>query len=299
MSGGAARGAATILAAALLWGTTGTAQSFAPAAMPAIWVGALRLAIACAFFAALGRAAPRGDADAGRVEIGHALLAGAAMAAYNLTFFAGVRSAGIAIGTAVAIGSGPVWAGVLQASIGRVSPPRAWWAGTLLSVAGGALLAWQPGAASAASPAGIALCLAAGLSYAAYALANKRLVARAAPARSQLVVFAVASAIAVPAAFAFAGPPPAGASGWIVVAYLGVVATGVAYLLFSLGLRAVSGATGVTLALAEPVAAFVLAVAVVGERPGWTSALGLAAIVAGLATVVRAEAAPAGVRRRR
>jgi DME family drug/metabolite transporter len=38
-------GTAMVLLAAMLWGTTGTAQSLAPAQLPAQWVGALRLAM--------------------------------------------------------------------------------------------------------------------------------------------------------------------------------------------------------------------------------------------------------------
>ena len=48
-------------------------------------------------------------------------------------------------------------------------------------------------------------------------------------------------------------------------AVLGLVATGLSYLLFSSALRFISGATGVALALAEPLTAFTLAVLVLGE----------------------------------
>jgi DME family drug/metabolite transporter len=51
------------------------------------------------------------------------------MAAYNLAFFAGVRATGVAVGTAVALGSGPIWAGLLQA-LGGQRPPLRWWVGT-------------------------------------------------------------------------------------------------------------------------------------------------------------------------
>ncbi len=67
------------------------------------------------------------------------------------------------------------------------------------------------------------------------------------------------------------------------------LSTGVAYLLFSHALRHISAATGVTLALAEPVTAFVLAVLVVGERPGWLAAGGGLLVLAGLMLVVFAE----------
>jgi drug/metabolite transporter, DME family len=45
----------------------------------------------------------------------------------------------------------------------------------------------------------------------------------------------------------------------------------------------------VALALAEPVTAFVLAIVVVGERPGWLAFGGLMAVLAGLVMVVRSE----------
>src|SRR5918993_2865812 len=45
-------GVGLVLAAALLWGTTGTAQSFASPELSAGWFGALRLVVAAAFFAA-------------------------------------------------------------------------------------------------------------------------------------------------------------------------------------------------------------------------------------------------------
>jgi DME family drug/metabolite transporter len=75
-----------------------------------------------------------------------------------------------------------------------------------------------------------------------------------------------------------------------VVGYLGVVATGVAYLLFSFALRWVASATAVTLALAEPLVAFGLAVAVLHEPTTLAAWLGLGGVLAGLAVVVVAEA---------
>jgi DME family drug/metabolite transporter len=86
-----------------------------------------------------------------------------------------------------------------------------------------------------------------------------------------------------------AGPFTSSAAGWGVVCYLGLVATGVAYLLFSHALRHLSGATGVTLALAEPATAFVLAIVVVGERPQWGAFAGLGLLLTGLGFVLWTE----------
>ena len=112
------------LSAAVLWGTTGTSQHFAGTGLSPYWIGALRLAIAAAFFALLVLATER-DRAVSRDVPGlwrRQLLAGAAMAVYNLAFFAGVRLAGVAVGTTIAIGSGPLFAGALQALVTRRPP---------------------------------------------------------------------------------------------------------------------------------------------------------------------------------
>ena len=283
-----ARGIVLVLLAAMLWGTTGTAQSLAPAGLSPYWVGALRLALASGFFALLAMRAGA-PARPWPWPWARTLLAGACVAAYNLSFFAGVKYSGVALGTAIAIGSGPLWAGMLQALLLRRWPSAPWWLGTLVGVAGGAAMALGQGSGLRPSLVGTLLCLLAGLSYAGYALLNKALVLQLGPARANLAVFGSAALLSLPLAWAFAGAPQAGAGAWAVVAYLGLVATGVAYLLFSSALRHVSGATAVTLALAEPVTAFALAVLVVGEAPQPLAYLGLAGVIAGLLLVVWAE----------
>lgn len=287
------RSIAMVLLAAMLWGTTGTAQSLAPATLSPYWVGALRLGFASLFFAALAWPVWRGATSHGGRALGlrgGALpVAAVCVAAYNLSFFAGVKASGVALGTALAIGSGPIWAGLLQTVVQRRWPAPIWWLGTLLGVGGGAAMALDGGASVRAPLWGIALCLLAGLSYAGYALLNKRLVAQAAPAVVNLAVFGGAGLLSLPVALLLGGvPAPSGATVGVVL-YLGVAATGLAYLLFSTALRHISGATGVTLALAEPVTAFALAILVVGERPSAMAFWGLGGVLAGLLLVIWAE----------
>lgn len=282
------RHVAMVLLAAVCWGTTGTAQSLAPPSLSPYWVGVLRLAVASVFFAAV-LIAGRGGAP--KVPVLHCravLVAGIGIAVYNLAFFAGVRATGVAVGTTVALGSGPIWTGLLQA-LGGQRPPARWWLGTLLAVAGGTLMLGSGGTAAPLSTTGIALCLTAGLSYAVYALVNERLVRQASPALATCAVFSVASALALPVAWVCAGPAAVTPRDVAIVGWLGVVATGIAYLLFSHALRHIAAATAVTLALAEPVTAFVLAVAVVGERPGALAVGGGLVVLAGLLIVVWAE----------
>ncbi len=280
------------LAAAVLWGTTGTAQTFAAAQSSPYWIGALRLAIASVFFAGLvffGRSAGSRDPSRLRLAWPWIVLGGAAMAAYNLCFFAGVKATGVAVGTAVAIGSGPVWAGLLQALISRQPPRPLWCLGTALAVMGLVLLLSGSGASTRFDAMGLILCLAAGLAYAGYTLVSKHLIGISSPLLATFSVFTMAAVIAVPVAALTAGTFTASRSSWLMVAYLGLIATGISYLLFSHALRHVSAATGVTLALAEPVTAFVLAIVVVGEQPGAAAFGGLGLVLAGLLLVVWLE----------
>ena len=287
----AARGVALVLAGAMLWGTTGTAQTFAAASLSPFWVGTLRVAIATLFFALCVSWASgwrRAAADLLAMDARAAVLAGVAMAGYNLFFFAGVKTVGVAVGTALILGSSPLWAGLLQA-LGGVWPRRQWWLGTGIAIVGGVLLVLGRGGPLHADAQGMVLCLGAGFSYAAYTVLNKQLVVRWHPATVTFHVFLVASLIALPAAWALAGPLRISGRGWGVVLFLGVFATGVAYLLYSSGLRLVSAASAVSLALVESATAFVLALVVVNERPLLAAYLGFAVLLAGLALVVRSE----------
>jgi DME family drug/metabolite transporter len=222
------------------------------------------------------------------------LLAGACIAVYNLAFFAGVRLAGVAVGTTIAIGSGPLFAGAAQALITRRAPVPLWWLGTALAIAGGAAIAFGKGGVAPVASTGIVLCLTAGLSYAIYTLTAKSLSTHASPARASLWVFGTAAVLALPAAWLMvpsggADLVAAGGRGWLVVAWLGVMATGVAYLLFSSALRFISAATGVALAMGEPLTAFTLAVVVLGEPLRASGLIGIGLILAGLALVVTGE----------
>lgn len=286
------RGVALVLAAAMLWGTTGTAQSLAPPQLSSLWVGALRLAVAAAFFVPWLAFTDRGALSPRRWRNWPwrgIVAAAACMTVYNLAFFAGVRSAGVAVGTAIALGSGPVWAGLMQALSRTHVPTTGWWLGTGLAVFGVGLLVVGPGAATAPAASGVALCLTAGLSYALYTRVLQGLVQRTPAGTATAAVFVVAALLAAPLAWAMAGVPQIGSSDLAAVAWLGVMSTGLAYLLYGFALRHVAGATAVSLALGEPVTAFLLAITVVGEHPPLAAYLGLGLVLLGLWVVIRAE----------
>ena len=138
--------------AAVLWGTTGTVQTFiqSPTLSP-LWVGALRVLCACLFFypalwvtegrrAAPEKTVPQPAGSGGSYLLG-VLAAGIAMALFNLLFFSGVKIAGVALGSCTTIGAAPVWAGILDGIVRRKAPDRLWVTGVAIAIAGGVWMA--------------------------------------------------------------------------------------------------------------------------------------------------------------
>lgn len=285
-----ALGVLFVVGAAVLWGTTGTSQALAGGTLSSLWFGALRLAFAALFFVVFAAVTGGLSRHAWReLPPMAALGAGLCMAAYNLSFFAGVKLTGVGVGTAIALGSGPIWAGLLQAVFQRQPPTSAWWIGTVVAIVGGVLLSSGGGGTQSLGLTGIVLCLASGLSYAVYTLLNKRMVGQAPASSITLAAFAVAALLALPAAAVEAGVPTMDLGDLVAVAYTGIVTAGVGYLLFSFALHHIRPATAVTLALTEPVVAFLLAVTLIGEPADLSALSGLALVVAGVLGVVRSE----------
>ena len=79
------------------------------------------------------------------------------------------------------------------------------------------------------------------------------------------------------------GPPPAiTPAGWLGYAWIGIVGTGVAYVVWFRGLRRLSAASVGTLGLVNPLVATVLGITVAGEVFGPTQALGVGAVLLGV-----------------
>jgi drug/metabolite transporter, DME family len=277
-------GAGDILLAALLWGTTGTARTFAPAGTSPVAVGAARIILGGALLLALASrsAGLRLLARRGPATWGLLVMGALCVAVYQTAFFAAVASTGVAVGTVVTIGSGPAFAGLLSRLTGQARPSRRWLLATAVAVAGCGLLV-SGGRSAGADPAGVALALLSGLGYASYATIASRLIARGEDDRSVMgVLFGGAALLLLPVlvggrvTWLFTG------SGLLVTLYLGAVTTGFGYILYARGLRSTPVTTATTLTLAEPAVAAVLGVFVLGEHLGPVALSGLALLAAGL-----------------
>lgn len=289
-----------VVAAAMLWGTTGTARALGPDAAAPEAVGAARLVLGGTCLAALGwrmgwlRTDNTSDGTQSRRRTRTALaIAAAAMAAYQPLFFGGVARTGVAVGTMVGIGSAPVFAGVLGLVVRGERPGGRWLAATGLALAGTLLLVGA-GDRDDVDPAGLALALGAGAAYAVYVAGSKVLLDAGRPPDAVVAqVFGLAAVALVPVAVTAGVGPLVSWGGAATVLHLGLVTVVVAYLLFGRGLAGVGVGVAGTLTLAEPATAAVLGIVVLGERPAPATAAGLALVAAGivvLATGRRAEA---------
>ncbi|MFC4588924.1 EamA family transporter [Sphaerisporangium corydalis] len=283
-----ARGTAAVVAAAVLWGTAGTVGTLGLGGRPdAVALAAARLVSGGFVLAvAAGPAAWRRPARA------RSLAAGAvAVAAYQLCYFAAVGRTGVAVGTVVAIGSGPVFAGLISWLYDRRRPGRRWTLATAAAVAGCAALV-SGGQSVGADPGGVLLALAGGLLYGFYAVTASRAITAGAPSGAVMgVMFGGAAAVMLPVLLwrgtAWLGEP----RGLLTVLYLGCATTALAYFLYGRGLRTTPVARAATLALAEPAVAALLGLFVLHERLTAVSWAGLVLLGAGLVVAAVPERA--------
>lgn len=285
-------GALCVACAAVLWGTAGTAQTFLDAGeLSPLWVAALRLFFAACLFLPLltYREGCRALSIPKDGSLRLILACGVAMAAYNLLFFAAMRAAGVAVGTAIVIGSAPVWATAIECMRGGARPAPERLFGLSIAIAGGVLMATAGREDFSVSPSALGVCLSAGLAYASFTVMTKELVGSLSPIRATALSFTLAMFLAFAVAFAASPLPVLTLKGIGVTLYLGLLTTGAAYLLFSSGLRHLKASTGVALSLLEPVTAFLLAVTVAGEAVTFSAVVALILLLGGLFLVLRNE----------
>ncbi len=277
-----------MLAAAALFGTTGAVLVNAPAGADAQSVGPLRLAVGGLTLLAV--AARRGSPWA-VWRRWSTVLGAVGVAVFQLGYFLSVERTGVAVGTVITIGSGPVLGGLIAAGRARRRPTPTWIAGTGISVAGVALLGLA-GASAEANPSGIALAVCAGLGWAVFATVGKHQIDSGTESTASMAAIFIGGALLLAPLLAWHSPGWVGrGNGWRIALYLGVVTVGLAYTLYGFALRHLHAPTVITLTLLEPITASVLGAVVVHESiraAGW---LGIALVVVGLWITARGGAA--------
>lgn len=294
-----------VLVAALLFGTTGTAQALGPEATTPLAVGVVRLVIGGTVLAGVSALLARRHARtratpsprAGRRAVLLMAATAVCLAVYQPLFFLGTARNGVAVGTVVALGSAPVLAGVLEWLLTRRRPSGIWLGATALATAGVVLLGFggqeQAAGSAGTDPLGLLGSIGAGASFAVIAVAQRRLLDAGWDPFTVVGAMGAGSAVIALAALPFVDvswiAEPRGA---LMAAWLGIATIVVAYTLFTWGLGGLTAATAATLTLGEPLTASVLGLVALGERLAPLAVVGLVVLAAGLALLAAGSRTP-------
>ena len=290
-----------LVIASLLWGTTGTAATFFPDDVSPLAIGACTMGVG-GILLFLVSVRPSLGVLRDRAARRWVALGAIGVLVYPLAFYAGMDLAGVAVGNVVALGSGPVFAALLEWVWERHPLSARWAVATGLALVGIVLLTLgrQPEASDAAGGsgrtiAGVGLGLLAGFAYALYTYASSRAIGIRGPASSRGVMgsmFGLGAVLLLPVLLLTGAPLLQSTTTIGIAAYLVIGPMFIAYLLFGIGLRSIRSSAATTITLLEPVVATVLAVTIVGERLDAIGWVGLALVLAGIVTLVTARPAP-------
>lgn len=275
-------GIIAVLAAALLWGTTGTAASLVPE-VGALAIGSAAMGIGGLLQALIALPSLRRSRRALTAQRGMLILGAVSVAIYPLAFYGSMRLGGVALGTVISLASAPLLAAVMEAVLDHTRLRARWYVAAALGIIGSILLCLPQG--SDASPAGshiplgVLLGLIAGATYAAYSYAVRRMmrdgIGRSA---SMGAVFGGGALLLIPVLLVTGAPILSGPAPLAVTAYMALIPMFLGYVLFGFGLARIPASTATMLTLSEPAIAAVLAVLIVGEHIGPAGWLGLAII---------------------
>ncbi|GAB2519147.1 DMT family transporter [Paramicrobacterium agarici] len=290
-------GALFVLAASVLWGTTGTAATFAPGVGP-LAIGSFAMGVGGMLQAAVAARSLAAHAAALWRMRWTVVIGAVAVAMYPLAFYSSMRLAGVAVGTIVSIGSAPIASAMIERVVDKTPLRWRWGIGTAIGCAGALLLCVTRGGSPGDAPVlGVVLGVVAGITYAAYSFAATRLMrGGAARAAAMGSTFGLGGVLLIPVMLATGAPILASPGNLAVSAYMALIPMFAGYVLFGAGLWRVTSSTATTLSLAEPVVAAILAVLIVGESLpalGWAgmASIGVSILVLVLPARVARSAA--------
>ncbi|MCU1526441.1 MAG: protein of unknown function transrane [Frondihabitans sp.] len=174
-------GVVSVLVASVLWGTTGTAATFAPGVSP-VAIGATAMGVGGLLQALIAWPAIRRNLP-GLYRQGRIVALGVvAVAVYPLAFYTSMHLAGVAAGTVVSIGSAPVFASIVERVADHHRLTRRWLVGAGLGIGGATLLCLAESQGSTYGGIrntllGVVLGFLAGLTYALYSWTAHRVMA--------------------------------------------------------------------------------------------------------------------------
>ena len=287
----------SVLIASILWGTTGTAASFAPNLSP-LAIGAIAMGGGGLLQALLAHKNILNHLPQIRSYFPLLLVGMITVAIYPLAFYSSMRLAGITIGTVVSIGSAPLFSALLEKFFDHKPLSGQWFISFIFGAVGVVCLSLgeshshvsTQNIATNQKTLGIFLGLIAALTYASYSWAAKKMIDRGIDSKASMgLIFGFGALILLPTLF-FTGSNLFDESiNLYVVAYMMLIPMFLGYLLFGYALKTISASTATTLTLFEPLVAALFAVLLIGEQLASIGWIGMALIFICLAILSKSN----------
>ncbi|MEI4769918.1 EamA family transporter [Psychrobacillus sp. FJAT-51614] len=261
-----------VLLGAILWGTTGTAQTFLPDNAHPFIISAGRSSVGgfslLIFMVLLKKIKFK------TWSWKETFYAAICIALFQLLFFSSVKLTGVAIASVVAIGSAPVFSGIIEWLFLKLRPSRIWVISTLFAIVGCLFLFLNKGEITI-NPIGIMYSLVAGVVFALYTISSKSLLEKEEAIPAVAMTFSVSALLLMPFFFIYDVSWLKDAGNIGIIFYLGLATTSIAYVLYARGLNKIPSSSALTLSLAEPTTAAILGVFIVGENLSIMSWIGI------------------------
>lgn len=266
------KGVIAIVIASFLWGTTGTVASYSPD-VSSLAIGAFSMGIGGVLLVVTAQKKLFIDYKLMLEQPRILLLGVASVAIYPLAFYTSMRFSGVAIGTVVSIATAPFFAAILEHLISKKHISQQWILSFVIGAIGIALLTLGRDQSNNTAYSinqqslGILLGCIAGLTYAGYSWAARRLIESGVHSKSSMSgLFGCAALLLLPSLWFTGDNLFSSSTNALVSLYMAIIPMFVGYLLFGFGLNYIDASKATLITLIEPLVATILAVFIIGEK---------------------------------
>jgi DME family drug/metabolite transporter len=291
--GGSTQGLLLIVLSAVLWGTVGVAVKaiYGLSDTNPLSIGFLRLAISVPALFIAGRLV-LGERmfRVARRDGALMLLLGVTIALYQVCYFGAIARVGVAIAVLVTLCTAPVIVALLSLWLFREKLTSKLMLALAFALLGTVLLVGiQPNSAGgqANTATGVLLALLSAFGYAVVTLCSRLIAGRYHPLQSLTIGFGTGALILLPFAllngFVLSYP----VSGWVLLLFLGLVPTVLAYVLFLEGIRHTTATAASITTLLEPLTSTLLAWLFFKEQLGVFGLLGAMLLLGAIVLLFR------------
>jgi DME family drug/metabolite transporter len=288
-----------VLGTGVLWGTIGVASKavFEATTLDATslnWLRTLVASAACLLIAGPGLRA--GLRRSSRRDLALMVGLGVILIAYQWCYLAAIDRIGVATATLIALCVPPAIVALLSALFLGEALSGTGMLALIGSLLGTAMLVGSPPVAAegGAMLAGVLLALGSAAGIAAHALGSRRIAGRHDALLPLAVAFPAGAVVFAPIALGRGVSLDQPLVGWLLVLYLGIVPSALAYAMYQRGLRHLPASTATILTLAEPLTAAVLAWALFAEALSPLALAGAALLLVSIVLLSRKPASAAG-----